>query len=99
MSFLHRSIEPMGRLTVQVVVRSWGLVGLPSTLTVNVDDDVSEEGFQVRGCFLARVLCGDQWVDVLCPVQHGNCIWTGSGDRRSCLFQASRVCFWGGERE
>jgi len=57
MSFLHRSIEPMGRLTVQVVVRSWGLVGLPSTLTVNVDDDVSEGGFQVRGCFFcARVV-------------------------------------------
>ena len=64
---LPSQAESMGRLTVQVVVRSWGLAGLPSTLTVEVDDRVSEEGFQVSG---DASLCA-------CCVCHRGCVTSG----------------------
>ena len=43
----HRQV-PMGKLKVHVAVRTWGLPAMLDTLTVDVEDGVSEGSFKVR---------------------------------------------------
>lgn len=43
----HRQV-PMGKLKVHVAVRTWGLPAMLDTLTMDVEDGVSEGSFKVR---------------------------------------------------